>query len=251
MAGTATTRLEAGPLSVAGFARLVDRLPAETRAQLTWSPTELAASFSTFLDGARDEVALRGLVTDLSRVVSSLTSAVISWAQHPELVRSELESAWRSELSVLCSHVDPETADAAEWTIRAWIALSDFTLMFMNSALEDVKAVIAAVDRAALEQSMADHDSPLRVQALIMAAIEGVRRNKPAEIVSDLVLRAFDEIDHVVARLQAAGIHLDPFKGETLEERAERCSRYADHIRNALSDEDARALDDSRLRSLR
>jgi hypothetical protein len=55
----------------------------------------------------------------------------------------------------------------------------------------------------------------------------------------------------LVAQTQSAGIRLDPFRGETLEERALRMRRYADHVRASLTDDDARTLEESRLHALR
>ena len=93
--------------------------------------------------------------------------------------------------------------------------------------------------------------SPWRFQALIMAAIEAVRRGQPRGEVDELVFRAFDEILVVMSHLQAAGIRLDPFRGETMAESALRMQRYAEHLRRSLGEGDMRTLDEARMRSLR
>jgi hypothetical protein len=250
MTGAAGTRLETGPLSIEGLQRLVERLPAETRARLAWSPTELAGSVSSFLDGAMDEAALASLASDLGRVIASLWPAVFSAAGHPELFRSELETAWRSEAALLRSFLDPGTADVAEWTVRSWIALGDLGLALIGSAMEEAKRVISSVDVAS-DAGLAQRGSPLRVQALMMAAVAGVRRGKPQVVVADLVLRACEEMESLMEQMQAAGLHLDPFKGETLVERAARARRYAEHVRAALTEDDTGAFEEARLRRLR
>lgn len=250
MAGAAGTRLETGPLSVEGLQRLIERLPAETRARLAWAPTELGGSVSSFLDGAMDEAALASLASDLGRVIASLWPAMFSAAGHPELFRSELEAAWRSEAALLRSSLDPGTADVAEWTVRSWIALGDLGLALIGSAMEEVKRVISSVDLAS-DTSLAQRGSPLRVQALMMAAVAGVHRGGAQAVVADLVLRACEEMESLMEQMQAAGLHLDPFKGETLAERAARARRYAEHVRAALTEDDTRAIEEARLRSLR
>lgn len=250
MVGAVTTRLETGPLSVEGVQRLLDRLPAETRARLAWAPTELTCSVSSFLDGAMDESSLALLVSDLGRVIASIWPAVFSMAEHPELLRSELEAAWRSESVLLRSALDPGTADAAEWTIRSWIAFVDLSLTLMGAAMEEVKRVLGSV-AAAVGESVTQHGSPVRVQALMMAAIAGVRRGRPQTTVADLVLRAFEEMKVLMEQMQVAGLRIDPFKGETLAERAERIRRYARNVRDALTEDDLRAFDEARLRRLR
>jgi hypothetical protein len=69
--------------------------------------------------------------------------------------------------------------------------------------------------------------------------------------VDELVFRAFDEILAVMSQLQAAGIRLDPFRGETMAERALRMQRYAEHLRHSLGEDDMRTLGEARVRSLR
>ncbi len=250
MAGAVTSRLETGPLSVEGLQRLIDRLPAETRARVAWAPAELAGSVSSFLDGAMDESSVSSLASDLGRVSTSIRPAVSSLVDHLELLRSELETVWRSEAVLLCSSLDPDTADLAEWTVRSWIAFGDLSLSLMGSAMEEVKLALASADAAA-DNRVTRRGSPLRVQALIMAAIEGVRRGTPRGVVTDLVLRAFDEMNGVLEQARAIGLHIDPFKGETLAERAERARRYAAHVRDALTEDDVRAFEEARLRQLR
>lgn len=250
MVGAAVTKLETGPLSVEGVQRLIDRLPAETRVRLAWAPTELAGSVSSFLDGAMDEAALSALVSELGRVIASIWPAVFSMAAHPELLRSELEASWRAEAGLLRSSLDLGTADAAEWTIRSWIAFVDLSLTLVGAAMEEVKRVLAS-DAAIFDERGGPRGSPLRVQALIMAAIEGVRRGTPQAVVGALVLRAFDEMQAVMEHARAIGLRIDPFKGETLVERAQRARRYAAHVRDALTQDDLRVLDEARLRRLR
>lgn len=251
MAGVAGTRLDAGPLSVEGLQRLIDRLPAETRARLTWAPTDLAGAVASFLDGAKDEASLTSFASELGRVIASLGPALFSSAAaHLDLVRSELEAAWRSEAALLRSSLDPGTADVAEWTIRAWTAFGDLCLALMGSAMDELKRVLSSVDLAS-DTSLAQRGSPLRVQALMMAAVAGVRRGGAPAVVADLVLRACEEMESLMEQMQAAGLHIDPFKGETLAERAERARRYAGHVRTALTEDDMRALDEARVRQLR
>jgi hypothetical protein len=248
--GAATAKLDASPLSVEGLQRLIGRLPAETRAQLAGVPAAMADALSAFLDGAMDEPSLARLASELGHIVTPWPAASEPVA-HPALLRSELEAAWRSEASILRAAVEPATADAAEWTIRSWIACVDLSLSSMHVALNELRRVLGAGDAAALDAGSARRGSPLRVQALLMAAVEAVRRGSSQAVIADLVLRAFDEMETVLEQLRASGIHVDPFRGETLAERAVRTRRYAAHVRDALTDEDMRSLDEARLRQLR
>ena len=55
-------------------------------------------------------------------------------------------------------------------------------------------------------------------------------------------------------RLESAaadGIRIDPFRGETLAERAARTERYAEHLRGAFDDGDIGVIEASRMHDLR
>jgi hypothetical protein len=217
---------------------------------VVWLPTELTAAVTSFLDGPMDEPSLHSFLTALRRTTAALPSITVSVAKHPELLRSELELSWRSEAGILSAALGSEAADAAEWAIRSWIAVMDLGLTVMDAVPDELKRfLLTSVET--FDESKAHHGPVLRTHALIMAAIEGVHRGKPQAVVADLVLRAFDEIQTVINRLHAFGVQINPFKGETLAERAGRARRYAEHVRNALSDDDSQALDEARLRRLR
>jgi hypothetical protein len=259
MAGAAITRLDPDLLSVEGVQRWLDRLPAETRARVAWLPNQLTTAVASFLDGPRDEPSLSVLVTELRRLAASIEPAVVSMAEQPDLLRSELEADWRSDAALLRATLDPgapDAADAAEWTMRSYIALSDLSRSLIGAASEEIKGVIAAAggSSSAAEgaaEGVTRRGSSLRVRALIMAALEGAHRQVPQSVVADLVLRAFDEMALVLRSMHALGLRIDPFKGETLAERAQRTRRYAAHIRSVLTPDDMQALEASRLRQLR
>jgi len=242
---TANLGFDSGILPVADLQRLIDRLPAEDRAHLRWSATDATSALSSFLDGPKDESSLRTLVGALVRQFQAVRPGLGSLESYPELLRSELEEAWRADAATLRASVSHGAADAVDWTIRAWSSLIDLTLTMMRNWETQIRA-------APLEEPGLDlPGSPWRFQALIMAAIEAVRRGQPRGEVDELVLRAFDEILVVMSQLQAAGIRLDPFRGETMAERALRMQRYAEHLRHSLSEDDMRTLDEARVRSLR
>jgi len=242
---TANLGFDSGILPVADLQRLIDRLPAEDRAHLRWSATDATSALSSFLDGPKDESSLRTLVGALVRQFQAVRPVLGSLESYPELLRSELEEAWRADAATLRASVSHGAADAVDWTIRAWSSLIDLTLTMMRNWETQIRA-------APLEEPGLDlPGSPWRFQALIMAAIEAVRRGQPRGEVDELVLRAFDEILVVMSQLQAAGIRLDPFRGETMAERALRMQRYAEHLRHSLSEDDMRTLDEARVRSLR
>jgi len=230
---------------VAGLQRLIEQLPADVRAQLAWSPAEIRSAFAAFLDGPQDDVALQLLVKELLLQLRRIAFALSSLRSHPELLRSELESAWRADAALLRDYVDAGAGDAAECAIRGWISFIDFSLTTMRSGA--AQQLAADLDDIGLDRP----GSPLRVQALIMAAAEMIRRTEPPDEVAELLYRAFDEMQMLLLIARAEGIHLDPFRGETLAERAIRTRRYAAHLRNSLTDEDMHTLEESRLRALR
>lgn len=240
-------RIDAGALSVAGLQHLLDRLPAETRARIAWSPNEIRAALSAFVAGSKDETALHDLVAVLVKQFRILSTAIISLASHPELLRSGLEEAWRTDASALRERIPTLAADAADWVFRAWGAFMDLSLSIMHAAQAKLPGTITESDDELLHRP----GSPLRAQALMMAATEAARHGGSEDVTSDLVFRAFDEVVIMLEQLQRLGIHLDPYRGETLAERGKRLGRYADHLRNELSESDMRELESSRMRTLR
>lgn len=241
-------RIDAGALSVAGLQRLIDRLPAETRARIVWSPNEIRSALQAFVAGPRDEVALRDLAVLLVRQFRLLSpEALGSLASHPDLYRSELEEAWRTDAITLREHISNVAAEAGDWVFRAWGAFMDLSLAVMHAAHAELPGIITDADDELLRRP----GSPLRAQALMMAAAEAARGGGSEDLVSDLVFRAFDETVMMLEKFQRLGIHLDPYRGETLAERAKRLSRYADHLRTELSESDMRVLESARMRTLR
>lgn len=172
---------------------------------------------------------------------------MVSLASHPDLLRSELEAAWRADATSLRERIPVLAADAVDWAFRAWGAFMDLSLSIMHAAHAELPGLIRESDDELLYRP----GSPLRVQALMMAAIEAARSGGSEAVVSDLVFRAFDETAMMLEQLQCLGIHLDPYRGETLAERGNRLGRYADYLRSELSESDMRELESSRMRTLR
>lgn len=244
--------IDAGPLSLAGLERLVDRLPAETRARLKWSPVEVRSALKTFLDSPKDDASLKQLVVVITAQFRAISPAIAALAEQPELLRSELEEAWRADAAVLDKSVDAAAADAAAWVMQTWKAFMDWSLSMMHSMRADLPKLLdeAGADPN-FEGAMSQAGAPFRAQGLMMAAIESARLALPSDVTSELVFRAFDEGVLMLQDFQRIGVRLDPFRGETLAERGERLRRYAEHLRGSMTDADTADLETSRLRSLR
>lgn len=247
VATSQSARLDAGALSVAGLQRMVELLPAEARAQLAWSPTEIRAALSTFLGGPKDDATLQQLVAVLVSQFRLIGSVTLSLMAHPDLLRSELEGMWRKDAVALRERISPLATDAADWVFRAWGAFMDLVFSVMHAMHTELAGMLGGSDDEILHRP----GYPLRAQALMMAATEAARGGGSEEVTSELVLRAFDETVLMLEQLQRFGIHLDPYRGETLAERGTRLSRYADYLRNELSEADMRVLEGSRMRTLR
>jgi hypothetical protein len=207
----------------------------------------MRSALLTFLDGSRDEHALHDLVVVLATQFDALRPALVTLMSHPDLLRPELEEVWRADADLLRGYVDPSASDAADWVMRAWTAFMDFSLSVMNA----IGSALSTIPLVSNEAATYEPGSPLRAQVLMMAAIESIRRKDTPESVADLIFRAFDEVVRLLQELQRVGVTLDPYRGETLTERAERTARYADHLRGALNNSDMRELDDARLLRLR
>ena len=238
---------EVPSLSVAGIQHLLLRLPAEQRASLAWAPVRLGSAMGTFLDGTLDETSFRELAASLATSMEAIEAVVLSLVfEEPELIDSE--ESWALDLSELRAHVSEATADMAEWAAKAWMSCLRRSVRDMRTVgVDEVRKVLARKD----ERRFSALGSPMRVQAMLMAAIEASKRKKPEPIVIELIERAFDEATTLLQLLRASGIEVDPFDDETPAARSERALRYVDHLRHELTDEDMRVLEASRLEQLR
>ena len=96
-----------------------------------------------------------------------------------------------------------------------------------------------------------DFQSLLAGQVALLGAIDAAKTNADVDRARDLLDVAFLELNKARVALRRHGLWLTPFPNETPDQRGARAIRYAERIRDALSEADMQALEGSLLRDLR
>jgi hypothetical protein len=164
-------------------------------------------------------------------------------------LRAEIEGHWRRKLPLLRDFLhDPAVADEAEWAFRAVGTMFDLVLTVDP---EEFTAAVDGLEGAEAVDLAGDAAGLLRAQVMLMAVLEAAERSEQHEAAAELAELAYDEAALGVAALARQGLRIDPFRGETAEERGARLLRYADHARACLTIADVASIEGARLRDLR
>lgn len=236
-------------LSATSLEQVIEHLPAEQRAQLAWGPTELRTALLAYVNGPQSEESLHAAILTLAKTFDVVRPFILEQLTTAPLeLQYVVESAWQADLAALRGCLDPTNRELAAFAVHAWGAT-------MRAALRDMAkappAEIHQMTSPSADKQVAMPGSPLRVQALLMAATEGARNGADTNQIVPIVQRAFDEASMLITGLRAAGLVIDPFEGETPEQRRARLRTYVENLREELDDDDLAALENARLRTMR
>ncbi|MBM4355716.1 MAG: hypothetical protein FJ109_18325 [Deltaproteobacteria bacterium] len=244
-------RIEAVPILLADLERLVARLPAKQRAALIWSPEAVRKALLQLHREPLSRMAVAEVGLEVFRSFHRCWPLLMEFLRAPEVLRAELSAAWQEKVLLLRSAVvDPAVADAAEWAFRSLSAFFDF---FLSVAANEVMEGLPAFDERELERTLTE-DGPgciFRTQVLLMAILEGAAGKMDSGRAEELAVMAFMEASSALNALAREGIRLDPFRGETSEQRTRRILRYSEFARGSLSDEALEVLASARVHGLR
>ncbi|HEY3358124.1 MAG TPA: hypothetical protein VGQ83_33050 [Polyangia bacterium] len=242
--------MEPGPLSLRDLDSLLARLPAGERAAVAWAPQTIRGALHRLLERPPAPAMVARATVEVIRAFHGCWPVLSAIFANPGALRAEIEGHWRQKLPLLRDYLaDPAVADEAEWAFRA--VGSMFDLMLTIDPEEFTASVEGPDGGHALDVTGDDAAGLLRAQVLLMAVLEAAEQDDAPEVATELAELAYDEASVGVAALARLGLRIDPFRGETAEERGTRLLRYADHARAALSPGDMAALEDARLRDLR
>jgi hypothetical protein len=234
------TGLSAGPLSVRALEDLCEHLTAEERAKLRWSPHQVRDAVLRFVEQPDDQALERAAHT-VAEMMMDLAPLFLRRLGRMELFRAEFDVAWRADLERIRSYLPPASADAAEWATRAWVGIVEDAL---SSYPQDFSLTTVSNPTAEMLPFVL-------LQTLLIAITESIQRGKGKESVGALAFRAYETAKHLVALLRRSGLNVEPFRGESPEDRVARMRRYAEHVRASMTDDDIATLDAARLGELR
>jgi hypothetical protein len=223
-------------LSVADLDRLVQALPAETRATLAWAPGDLRAAIKALRDNRqRGPEGIATAAEAVFRLTEPVLDSIVACLGEHAL-SARISTLWKCELDLLRSFLpDAASVHAAEWLLAALDATFRTVGSSMDSAeWENIRTLMKGKP---LPSSLFGGvgGELFRVQVLLMAAISEADDKGSPENASDLVDEAFLEMTRFEDLLARASIKLDLYPRESQEDRARRLLAYVQDVRDSLT----------------
>lgn len=245
------SRIEPGLLSPRDLRVLIERLPARERAAIAWTPQSIATALRKLYEEPFSEDLVAEVSAEVFRALRGFWSGIHLLFSERSVLRAELEVFWRKKIEDIRDYIpDAATADGAEWAFRAMVSMFDVAFSIEETS---VRQEIEEIDDTLLGEASRDREAGaiMRSQVLLMAILDGAEENLDPARASLLAEWALVEAVDAVKALAKAGIRLDPFRGQTAEERASRILQYADNARSVLTREDVETIEAARIESLR
>ena len=229
------------------FEAALRRLPAELRATVAWTKAPALAALARLESEPLTDHLLEDVGMALGRPLVAVTSALWKALASRDAWQSELESALRQDTALMNQFLaDTDARETLAWClgiVRSLVGLTSIVNMDVLERLheEELASVVQQPQFVLL----------MKGQAALLGALQVARNHGDPGRAAELLEAAFMFLCELQDRLRQDGLWLNPFVGESPDERAERTLRYARQAREALSEDDAETLDAGRLRTLR
>ena len=227
---------------------LLERLPAQVRANLAWTKAPIAAQLQrlqseSVADALLDEVA-RAIAAPLQTL--GRTFLELMAANQDVLRAAVMDDIGRDQRRVQSYVDDADAVDTAEWAFG-------FLRSFFNATLPLLELVVPSQLENAIHHGLEDSRMAdlLRGQIALMGAIEAVKSEAPREKVVELVEVAFLRLMRARDHFRQVGFWVSPFPEETTEQRRHDTLRYAQRLREVLTDDDWATFGQARFGDLR
>lgn len=224
------------------------RLPAEARARVAWAKKPIEDALARLRTEPLTDELVAAVAEDVFKPIVSLcqTLGEIVVTNLDEW-RAKLVGDLRSEEEQLGSFVeDEDSRDTLRWVLG-------FLQSFSGLVFSVSPEFRARVDETWLAEVEADESFKpyLRGGVALMGAVETRRASGDPQRARDLLDVAFLGMNKFRTSLRKHGVNLTPFPQESVEERHRRLLDSAHRLRNALSDDDWRVLEQARMHDLR
>jgi hypothetical protein len=236
------------PMSLEKLDALVQRLPADLRAEVKWDGPTLRNAVHRLLHEPVSEPLVtevcRAVIQQFIRLMDALKLA-LPWAT----LKDEMRSSEADIVKLRACLAPTGTADIGEWALRAADAAMAAILERFGS---DVEKATAELDSSKVAQEIeAQPLHGLRSRVLVAAILEAGSRPELATRVGELAGLAYLDVVRFIDLLKLAQVAVEPFGPESDAQRSERTLRYAQGARAALDSEAVEALKAGRLNALR
>jgi hypothetical protein len=227
---------------------LLERLPAQVRADLAWTKVPITAQLERL---QREEVS-DALLDEVTRTIApplqilGRTFLELMAANQDVLRAAVMDDIGRDQRRVQ-SYVDhADAVDTADWAFGFLRSLFNATLPFFELVLP---SELEGKFQQGLEDSrIADL---MRGQIALMGAIEAVKSQAPREKVVELIEVAFLRLMRARDHFRKVGFWVSPYPEETTEQRRQDTLRYAQRLREVLTDDDWATFGQARFGDLR
>jgi hypothetical protein len=227
---------------------LLERLPAQARANLAWTKAPIAAQ----LRRLQSEAVTDALLDDVTRAIASplqtlgRTFLEFMAANQDVLRAAVMDDIGRDQQRVQSYVEDADAVDTAEWAFG-------FLRSFFNATLPLLELVVPSELENAIQYGLEDSRMAdlLRGQIALMASIEAVKSQAVRAKVTELVDIAFLRLMRARDHFRQVGFWVSPFPEETTEQRTQDALRYAERLREVLTEDDWATFGQARLGNLR
>lgn len=250
---TAAARSHAAPNGAAlvlDVEALLAKLPASARAQVAWVKAPILDGVRRLRTEAFSDALLDEVVATTLRPLAALGRTFVElMAANRDLLRASIMEDFERDRTRLQAYVaDPDAADTADWGLGFLRSFYDATLTYVEPG-----QLPTSYDNEELEQALENKAfrALMRGQVALMAALEGVKAEASPDKVVELLDIAFLQLVDVRDHLRQHGLWISAFPEETPEERRQGALRYAERLREVLTDDDWGSFGEARLGDLR
>jgi hypothetical protein len=227
---------------------LLDRLPAQVRAGLAWTKAPIAAQLRRLQSEAVTDALLDEVTRAIAAPLQALGRTFLEFmAANQDVLRAAvMDDIGRDERRVQSYVDDADAVDTAEWAFG-------FLRSFFNATLPLLELVGPYELQNAVQYGLEDSRMADLVhgQIALMGAIEAVKNEAPRDRVIELVEIAFLRLMRARDHFRKVGFWVSPFPEETTEQRTQDALRYAERLREVLTEDDWATFGQARFGDLR
>jgi hypothetical protein len=223
-------------------------LPVEARARVAWAKKPIENGLARLRTEPLTDDLVAQVTDEMWKPFGSL------WQAFGKIVGTN-QDEWRArfvddfkrEEDQLAAFIEEEDSrDTLRWILGLLHS-------FLNLSLSVPAEFVSQIDQETFARASAEEDFKPYIRSLfvLMAAAETRRAKGDPQRSRDLLDVAFLELSRFRATMRKLGVSLTPFPLESVEERRRGLLESADRLREALTDEDWRVLEQARMHDLR
>ena len=240
--------LSAASLPVLDVESVFARLPAESKAQLSWARKPIRDALARFAVERLDEQLLDSAADAIWPALWSISGEFFKMmAERPQELAAAVMQDFGAVEGRLRDHLDDEDAvDTLSWIIGFLRGYFGLTASLPRHAWRSLAEVPAEEFTKHREMRLF-----MRGYVALLGSVELSRLQVDPGRASELIDISFLELSRFQQELERAGLKLAAFPFQTTEERRQRQAMYAQRLRQTLGPEDESILAGARLGDLR